>query len=118
MSLDREGYDPTDEKHDEIVSKITRDRRDQEIRDLKSVLSTNAGRRFIWRQLSIAGLFQNPFTGNNTTFFNCGKQEIAQRLLADVMEAEPSAFSKMQVEEKERQDAEDQKFLKESKDVR
>lgn len=118
MSFHREGYDPTDERHDEIVKKITSERREQELRDIKSLLSMNAGRRFIWRQLSIAGLFKNSFTGNNQTFFNCGMQEVGQRLLADVMEADPAAFAKMQVEEKERQDAEGIKFLKESKHVR
>lgn len=68
-------------------------RRKQEIEDLQFVMSTEAGRRFIWRQLGMAGLYHE-----------CGSAEAegARRLgLANLRELTahcPAMYLKMQSE--------------------
>lgn len=66
--------------------------------DLKYVMSTEKGRRFIWQQLSKAGLFRTSFTGNSTTFFNEGKRAHGLELLADLQEHTPKYYLMMHSE--------------------
>lgn len=75
-------------------------RRDRELDDVKKILETDHGRRFMWRYLGLAGVFQTSFTGNSTTFFNEGKRDIGLKMLADVTEAKPDAYIQMANEAK------------------
>src|SRR3990167_2660998 len=73
--------------------------RQTELRDLLHVLTDRDGRRFIWRQLAMAGVFQTSFNQNNSLMsFNEGKRQIGLALLADLMEADPSAYMTMATE--------------------
>lgn len=58
--------------------------RDAELDDIRAVLQTEQGRRFFWRILEMAAVFQNPYTGNADTHFKCGRQVIGTTLIADV----------------------------------
>ena len=88
-------------------------RRAKEISDLRRILKTPEGRRFIWRLWSKCGIFRNPFHLNsNQHSKNSGRMSIGQELLFDVNEASVTAFAKMQNEhisalksKKEEQDA-------------
>lgn len=60
--------------------------RRQELSDVAAILGQRAGRRFIWRLLSEAGIYRSSFTGNNSTFFNEGRRDIGLRFLADTQE--------------------------------
>lgn len=71
-----------------------------EIADTRFILSTQQGRRFIWKYLTHAGIFTTSFTGNSTTFFNEGKRDVGLKLLADVMEASPESYVSMMRESK------------------
>ncbi len=75
--------------------------RDVELADIKRILDTDFGRRFVWRLLGLAGVFQTSFTGNSTTFFNEGKRDIGLKILADVSEAKPEAYIQMAQEAKQ-----------------
>lgn len=77
-------------------------KRDQELDDLRVILSTHGGRAFIWRLLGKCGVYKISFTGNSTTFFNEGKRQIGLQLLDEVFEADPNVFTKMQNEAVER----------------
>jgi len=74
--------------------------RERELSDIRFILETEMGRRFVWRYLSLAGVFQTSFTGNSTTFFNEGRRDIGLKLLADVSEAKPEAYLQMAHEAK------------------
>ena len=77
-------------------------RQDLERDAFKTVLSTRAGRRFLWQLLGDCGLTKNPFTGdNNATNFNCGRQSVATDLLVKIDAYDPSAFTQMSREAKE-----------------
>jgi hypothetical protein len=69
--------------------------REQEVSDIRKILESDYGRRFVWRYLTTAGVFQTSFTGNSTTFFNEGRRDVGLKILADVMEAMPDAYIQM-----------------------
>jgi hypothetical protein len=72
--------------------------REQEMEDVRFVLSTPSGRRFLWRWLEICGIYKTSMTGNSTTFFNEGMRSVGLSLLADIVEAQPDAYLNMQKE--------------------
>lgn len=74
---------------------------DRDASDLKMILKTEYGRRYIWKQLSRCGVFEISFTGNSTTFFNEGKRDIGLKMLADINEADDMALVLMMREAKE-----------------
>ena len=57
-----------DENQVKKASEKDRFSREQELLDVKNILSTPHGRRFIWRYLGLAGVFRLSFTGNSETF--------------------------------------------------
>ncbi len=89
--------DETQVKQGEQKGKRVRER---ELLDVQKILETDFGRRFVWRYLGLAGVFQTSFTGNSTTFFNEGKRDIGLKLLTDVTQAKPDAYIQMTQEAK------------------
>ena len=75
-------------------------RRQQELNDLRAVLSTQEGRRFFWRFLEKGKVFSATFTGNSTTFYNDGVREFAQVFFLDLMEIGLDVLATMQKEHK------------------
>lgn len=71
-----------------------------ELDDLKKILKTAEGRRFIWRYLEVASIHKTTFTGNSETFFKEGMRNIGLMILADVMDASPESFIEMMIESK------------------
>ena len=86
-------------------SKNESSRRQQEVDDIRVVLSTRQGRRFVWRHMTNAGIFQSCFTGNSATFFNEGKRDVGLKLLAEVQEAGEELYLRMMKEAKGDDDA-------------
>ena len=78
--------------------------REKELDDLFWVLSTQTGRRFIWRWLSFCGIFASSFSGEQslTMAYLEGQRNVALRLIADLMETRPEAFIEMIKENKDR----------------
>lgn len=68
---------------------------------LQWLMSDKRGRRHIWRQLELTGVFRNPFSGEpHTTAFECGKQAIGQTLMAQIHRLCPEKYTKMVEEAK------------------
>lgn len=64
--------------------------------DLKWVLSTDQGRRFIGRLIDESKLFAPRLhAGDETTFVNLGHRDVGLRLYNEVMQADPQAFLKI-----------------------
>ena len=93
-------------KEEEQEQRIQAEKLEREIflNDVRHVLSSVQGRRFVWRILDMAGVYRSSFTGNSTTFFNEGARNIGLRVLSDVMDAKPEAFLIMQQEDKKRRE--------------
>lgn len=68
----------------------------REIEDFKFVLSSAQGRRFIWKLLDDAGVFkQSAHNSGSWTYFNEGQRSVGNRVLAQLMDHDQSAFLKM-----------------------
>lgn len=86
----------------EVKKTKSKRKREHELNEFRSLLSTYGGRAYIWRLLSQCGVYKISFTGNSTTFFNEGKRQIGLWVLEEVFEADPASFSLMQNEAVER----------------
>lgn len=60
--------------------------REQEVNDLKNVMSDKSGRRFVWSLLEKTGLYRSSMTGNSQTFFLEGQRNIGLMLIAQINE--------------------------------
>jgi hypothetical protein len=88
---------------DQVKTRKRKDERlrERELNDLRLVMSSVEGRRFVWRLLEKAGVFRTSFTGNSTTFFNEGMRNMGLMVLGDVHEAAAEAYIVMMNESKE-----------------
>lgn len=68
--------------------------------DLQTVLKTPQGRRVLWRLLQACRVNQHSFVPGDTsaTAFHCGQQSIGLFLLAEIVDASPSAYQQMRGE--------------------
>lgn len=75
--------------------------RANEIVDVKELLETPAGRRFIWRLLTLAGVYRSSFASDIAVMAkNEGRRELGLVLLTDVTIADPDAYTKLIKEQK------------------
>ena len=75
--------------------------REKELDDLKFILATEQGRRFVWRYLEITGVYKTSFTGSSETYFLEGQRNIGLKLMADINDSDPEAYVKMIKQNKE-----------------
>lgn len=74
----------------------TRSAREQQIEDVKWLLKHGQGRRFIWRLLEKAGIYRSTFTGDAAqAAFLEGVRSVGLMVIADVLEADPDAYTTM-----------------------
>ncbi len=67
--------------------------------DLKTILSTIEGRRWMWNFLGACNLFQSPWADSGSKLAkNVGKQEIAQDLMNEIIAADSDLYLTMQRE--------------------
>lgn len=74
--------------------------RRQELDDVLALMRSPSGRRFVWRLLSLCGVYQTSFTGNSGTFFNEGQRNVGLQVLGDVHETALDEFLVMMKEAK------------------
>ncbi len=55
-------------------------------------------RRFIWRELARAKIYNTTFTGNSATYVNEGRRQIGLELLAELEHHCPGAYAKLMQE--------------------
>ena len=102
-------------KQDIKADKVKR-RRDRELSDLRFILKTPEGRRFIWGLLSTAGIFHSSFSLNDAqTNFNEGRRSIGLKYLSDLMETKPDAYLYMQQEHSSEEKSEEMLEKEENK---
>ena len=100
-------YDPTDIRSQERAKSEQEQRsklaKDTEESDLKWLMGSKRGRRIVWRQLEQAGVFRLSFNTNAMQMaFNEGNRNNGNRLLAQINEVNPDAFTLMLKEAKEK----------------
>lgn len=90
-----------DKKNIEQKAAKERYTKKQELADLRLILDTKSGRRFIWKYLGICGVFRSSFTGNSETFFKEGQRNVGLQLMAEVHEADIEMYALMSKENAE-----------------
>jgi len=73
-------------------------RRRDELDDVREVMRTARGRRFIWRLMQEGNIFRPCFTGNSNTYYLLGKRDFMLPIFQDVMKACPDMWSEAQKE--------------------
>lgn len=65
--------------------------------DVATVLSTPAGRRFVWAMLGKCGVFSLSYTRGDTheTAFNEGKRQVGNPIFAEIQSEHPEAYALM-----------------------
>ena len=91
----RERGDLADPKKVGRREKLDRLEARQKDDDINFVLSTVQGRRFYWDLMGYCGMLEEPFTGNNTTFYNCGRGSVGRKMFADLCRLNPAAYLQM-----------------------
>ncbi len=78
--------------------RLARIERANELDDIRFIMKTKVGRRFMWRLLTVGNIFRKCFTGNSNTFYQEGKREMTLEFYQDIMEASPDQFAVAQKE--------------------
>lgn len=82
------------------AKKELKERRAQECDDLRTVLSSHAGRRVIYRYLAMTNVLGNPFTeSERTTTYLLGLRSVGVKMIKDLKEASPDLFLRLLTEQ-------------------
>ena len=103
--MEAKPYDAGDEGQVKKKKTKAQIRREQDKEDLKEILLSPGGRRFLWKILSECRIYDISFTGDVWTAFNEGKRQIGLRLIEDIFDASPNAYTEMRLEATQRKEA-------------
>lgn len=78
--------------------------RKERLDDMRLILATEQGRRFIWDILTQCNMFRSCFTGSSETYYLEGQRDIGLMLMADVMAAEADKYVLMAREAQTREE--------------
>lgn len=93
-------YDPMNpDVATEEVAKAQDTKRKQEIEDLRSVVSTPSGRRFLKRLLDRTAIYRSTFTGNSNSYFIEGERNIGLFLVAELSAVGRDTYPKLLLED-------------------
>lgn len=74
----------------------------KQLEDVRQILATQVGRRFVWRYLQECGVFQSSFhPSGSQLYYNEGMRNVGLMLMADINESSPDAYQTMLKESKE-----------------
>jgi len=78
-------------------------KRDQELADLRAILDTPQGKRFIWRLLERNGVFRRSYEGGDhaDTAFNEGRRNEGLWLMAEISRVGPHAMADLLISNNE-----------------
>jgi len=74
--------------------------RKQELEDIRVILKTKEGRRFIWRLLSHCKVFNSIWSPSASIHYLAGKQDVGHFVLNEVTAADDDSLLKMMREAK------------------
>ena len=86
-----EHYNAADEQQVNSQQAKASSEREQELDDVKQLLKTPFGKRFMRRLFEEGMIFHSTFTGNSRTFFNEGRRSLTLKFFADVTQVAPES---------------------------
>jgi hypothetical protein len=88
--------DTSDEKQVREKKTVHQLEREKEIAELHALLQTYGGRAFLWRLMVECKIHEFGYCGNNDMLNNMeGRRKIGAWVLAEVMETDPKAYTRM-----------------------
>lgn len=78
-----------------------KDQARQQMDDIRTLLETAEGRRFLWRLLGHCRVFESVFEPNSRMAYNSGMQDVGHFVLGEIMKARPEAYILMMQEHQE-----------------
>lgn len=75
--------------------------RKQELEDVRFILDSKQGRRFLWRLLSHCKVFESIWEPSAKIHHNSGRQDVGHFLMAEVVAANEDALLQMMKEAKD-----------------
>lgn len=99
-------HNAADPKKVASIKSKQKNERDQELDDIKTILSAPAGMRFFKRFLEDGKIFSTTFTGNSNSFFFEGMRNLALKYFNDICEAAPEKVADLMIRKKDETDEE------------
>lgn len=96
-------YDAGDEK--QVKSRKTKAEleRERQLEELRTILSTEGGRYFLWRVLAVTGIFHSNSDPDTVRMaIKSGRRDVGLEIMHEIIQADEKAFNKMQIEGRER----------------
>ena len=70
--------------------------REQELNDIRVVLSNKSGRRFVWRLMEYCKPFESVFSENSMLMSRyCGMQDVGHHIMTEIVAADENLLFKM-----------------------
>lgn len=91
-----------DPKQVRLAERKEKDARELELSDLRELLKTEPGRRFVWRVLGHCQLFSDIWDPSSRIHFNAGVQHVGNWLTAEIIAANEESFFLMMRENQAR----------------
>jgi hypothetical protein len=92
MARNRVAENAAEVEEQESRLKIVKDRT---INDLKQILETKEGRRWVFGLLEKCHVFHSVMTGNSYTFFNDGMRQVGLSIIEELGAVDPNMFGNM-----------------------
>lgn len=99
--MSEDEYNASDEEKVLDREHLRKNERDQDLEDVRFILSVASGVRFFRRLFTEGRILQTTFTGNSQGFFLEGQRNLALKFLADVCEAAPDRVAEVIIKKKE-----------------
>lgn len=77
--------------------KIGNSRKD-ELKDIRAILKTHEGKRFVWRMLEKCKTFSSVWESSAKIHYNAGQQDIGHFLMAEIVNADENLLFEMMKE--------------------
>jgi hypothetical protein len=77
--------------------------RQQELQDIRTVLSSVSGRRLLWRIMEKCKTFSSVWEPSAKIHYNAGQQDLGHFIMTEIVDANPDLLFKMMRENKEKE---------------
>lgn len=98
---ENKNYNAGDEEQVSKAKRNDKTKRDQEISDLRFMLQTIQGRRFVWRLIGHCKVFETVWSPSAAIHYNSGQQDVGHFIMAELLAANENALLQMMKESKE-----------------
>lgn len=89
------------------AEKAEKDRRKQELNDLRTTLSNASGRRLLWRLMGYCKTFESVFSVDSLVMArNAGQQDLGHFIMSEIVSADENLLLKLMKENKQEKDHE------------